>query len=155
LVKDIYQATQSWPREELYGLTNQAAPVRSTPARRAGGGRRAAVSVPANIAEGKGRIGSQELLHRATGPDGPECFALSGLSIATGSLAETETLLLIARDLGYIHDEDTQRLLSQTNTVGQLIGGLRRSLRPTTERQTPNAERRTPPAAHETRDRPT
>ncbi|HKC72803.1 MAG TPA: four helix bundle protein [Chloroflexota bacterium] len=120
LVKDIYQATQSWPREELYGLTNQAAPVRSTPARRAGGGRRAAVSVPANIAEGKGRIGSQELLHH--------------LSIATGSLAETETLLLIARDLGYIRDEDTQRLLSQTNTVGQLIGGLRHSLRPLVRR---------------------
>jgi four helix bundle protein len=135
LVKDIYQATQSWPREELYGLTNQE--------------RRAAVSVPANIAEGKGRIGSQELLHH--------------LSIAAGSLAETETLLLIARDLGYIRDEDTQRLLSQTNTVGQLIGGLRRSLRPQPsvrfsalgvrpvpeeqpERQTPNAQRHaTPP----------
>ena len=116
LVKDIYQATQSWPREELYGLTNQV--------------RRAAVSVPANIAEGKGRIGSpaaggsQSFLHEL----------LHHLSIATGSLAETETLLLIARDLGYIRDEDTQRLLSQTNTVGQLIGGLRRSLRPLVRR---------------------
>jgi hypothetical protein len=63
--------------------------------------------------------------------------------------------LLIAQDLGYITAEHTQRLLTQSNAVGQLIGGLRRSLRPTTERQTPNAERRPPPAAHETRDRPT
>jgi four helix bundle protein len=66
LVEAVYRATQSWPREELYGLTNQA--------------RRAAVSVPANIAEGKGRFGPAEFLHH--------------LSMATGSLHETETHLL-------------------------------------------------------------
>jgi hypothetical protein len=49
--------------------------------------------------------------------------------------------LLIAQDLGYITAEHTQRLLTQSNAVGQLIGGLRRSLRPTTERLTPNAAR--------------
>jgi four helix bundle protein len=67
LVEAVYRATQQWPRDELYGLTNQA--------------RRAAVSVPANIAEGKARFGPSEFFHR--------------LSIALGSLHETETHLLI------------------------------------------------------------
>jgi four helix bundle protein len=105
LVEAVYRATQSWPREELYGLTNQA--------------RRAAVSVPANIAEGKGRFGPAEFLHH--------------LSMATGSLHETETYLLIARRLGYIDQRARTGLLAQSAEVGRLISGLMRSLR------TPNA----------------
>jgi four helix bundle protein len=60
VVETVYRATQQWPREEVYGLTNQA--------------RRAAVTVPANIAEGQGRRGPTEMLHH--------------LSIADGSLHE-------------------------------------------------------------------
>jgi four helix bundle protein len=101
LTKAVYEATQTWPREEIYGLTNQV--------------RRAVVSVPANIAEGKGRSGSSEFAHH--------------LSIAKGSLHETETLLLIARDLGYLSAQDTASLLTQTEAVAQLLGGLLRSLR--------------------------
>jgi len=99
LVKDIYQATQSWPREELYGLTNQAAPVRSTPARRAGGGRRAAVSVPANIAEGCGRTGKAELARF--------------LQVAMGSASELEYHLLLAHDLGLLRDGEYKLLENQ------------------------------------------
>jgi four helix bundle protein len=101
LVEAVYRVTHMWPKEELYGLTNQA--------------RRAAVSVPANIAEGKGRQGAAEFAHH--------------LSMAMGSLHEAETHLLIARRLGYSSADDTARLLAQSGEVGRLIGGLMRSLR--------------------------
>ena len=71
LVLDIYRRTQTFPREETYGLTVQL--------------RRAAVSIASNIAEGKGRSSDKELLHF--------------LSTAKGSLFEVETQLMIARDL--------------------------------------------------------
>ncbi len=101
LVEAIYRVTQMWPKEELYGLTNQA--------------RRAAISVPANSAEGKGRQGAAEFAHH--------------LSMAMGSLHEAETHLLIAGRLGYSSADDTARLLTQSGEVGRLIGGLMRSLR--------------------------
>ena len=101
LVSQVYRATSKWPREEQYGLTNQT--------------RRAAVSVPANIAEGQGRTGVKELAHH--------------LSIAQGSLAELETLLLIAEDLRYIEAETCRSLLAHAAEAGRLIGGLIRSLR--------------------------
>jgi four helix bundle protein len=75
--------------------------------------------VPANFAEGKGRFGPAEFLHH--------------LSMATGSLHETETHLLIARRLGYIHERACTSILAQSAEVGRLISGLMRSLR------TPNA----------------
>src|SRR5690348_7409252 len=110
LVEAVYRLSQQWPREELYGLTNQA--------------RRAAASVPANIAEGKERDGAAEFCH--------------DLSMATGSLHETETHLLIARRLGYLDEQSCTRLLAQSAEVGRLISGLMRSLR------SANAERLTP-----------
>jgi four helix bundle protein len=73
IVKEIYQTTRAWPREELYGLTNQV--------------RRAAVSVPANLAEGAGRNNAGDFSRFA--------------QIALGSIYELDTLLQIANELGY------------------------------------------------------
>ncbi len=74
LVKAVYQVTQAFPKDEMFGLTAQM--------------RRAAVSVPSNLAEGAARTGRKE-------------FA-QFLSIARGSLSELETQLLIAIELGYV-----------------------------------------------------
>ena len=101
LVKEVYGATKRWPREELYGLTGQV--------------RRAAVSIPSNIAEGQGRFGNKEFLHH--------------LSIANGSLHEVETHLLIALELEYIDPAICTALTEQTAEVGRLIYGLMRSIR--------------------------
>ena len=101
LAEGIYVATRDWPREELYLLTAQT--------------RRAAISVMANIAEGKGRSGSREFLH--------------DLSIADGSLAEVEAHLLFAHRLGFIDDPTLDRLTHQLEETRSLIRGLIRSLR--------------------------
>ncbi len=101
LVEGIYRATQNWPREETYSLTDQV--------------RRAAVSVPANIAEGHGRHSTKEFLQH--------------LGIASGSLCEAETHLVIANRLQYVSPDDLEALLEQTAEVGRLLHGLKRSLR--------------------------
>jgi four helix bundle protein len=95
------QATRAWPREELFGLTSQA--------------RRAAAAVPANIAEGHGRLGPKEFLHH--------------LSIAVGSLHELETHLQLAQRLEFLDEDACSALEDQTAEVGRLLGGLIRSLR--------------------------
>lgn len=102
LVEGIYQTTDGWPRGERNPLTDQV--------------RRAAVSVPSNIAEGQGRTGPREFLHH--------------LSIAKGSLHEMETQLLIAQRLGYSAEVSYEALLGQADEVGRLLLGLIRSLRP-------------------------
>jgi len=101
LVAEIYGVTKSFPKDELYSLTSQL--------------RRAAVSVPSNIAEGQGRDSTKEFLHH--------------LSIAHGSLCEVETQLLIAQRLEYLTREESERLASLAASVGRLINGLSRSLR--------------------------
>ena len=101
LVEAIYQVTAGWPQHEVYGLTSQI--------------RRAAVSIPANIAEGQGRTGVREFLHH--------------LSIVNGSLREVETLLLIAERLHYIGNKDCDAAMEQANQTGRLLLGLIRSLR--------------------------
>ena len=83
LVEAIYRTTARFPKEELYGLTSQI--------------RRAAVSIPSNIAEGQARNTTRDFLHF--------------LAIAYGSLKEVETQVLIAERLGYI-DESAKRLRS-------------------------------------------
>lgn len=101
LVKRIYEISQTFPKEESYGLTSQI--------------RRAAVSVPSNIAEGQGRDSTKEFLHH--------------LSIAYGSLMEVETQILIAESLNYLKAEETKLILEQTAETGRLINGLIRSLK--------------------------
>ena len=100
LVEATYHATKCFPQEELYSLTKQL--------------RRAVVSIPSNIAEGQGRTSTKEFLHH--------------LSIAHGSLRETETQLLIAGRLHYLPNNSVEELLDLTGEVGRLINGLARSL---------------------------
>jgi four helix bundle protein len=100
LVEEVYTITRGFPKEELYGLIQQL--------------RRAAVSIPSNIAEGHSRIGSREFVHR--------------LSIAHGSLAEVETQIEIARRLGYITPEEVAAIGDIAAEVGRIINGLINSL---------------------------
>jgi four helix bundle protein len=101
LVVETYRVTRSFPSEERYGLTAQV--------------RRAAVSVPSNIAEGRGRFGLGGFLYH--------------LSVATGSLMELETQLLIAERLEYLTPDDAQVVLRRTVEVRRLLAGMVRALR--------------------------
>ncbi|HXE91895.1 MAG TPA: four helix bundle protein [Terriglobales bacterium] len=101
LVLDVYRATRSFPKEEAYGLTAQV--------------RRAAVSVPSNIAEGQGRGSTGEFLQF--------------IGHAKGSLFELETQLTIAGRLEYLHETELARLLQSCSELGRIINGLLRSLR--------------------------
>jgi four helix bundle protein len=100
LVDAVYDLTESWPRREKPGLTNQA--------------RRSAVSVPSNIAEGQGRKSNGD-------------FARF-LSIAYGSLMELRTQLTIGKRRKFSTDNDIQRVLNSLDEVGRLINGLKRSI---------------------------
>jgi four helix bundle protein len=100
LVEDIYLATQAFPQEERFGLTSQV--------------RRAAASVPSNIAEGQGRGVSGEFAHH--------------LRIANGSRQEVETQLLIALRLGFIPAELVDPILERCAEVGRIISGLHASV---------------------------
>jgi len=99
LVKEIYTVSSTFPAQEMYGLTNQM--------------RRAAVSIPANIAEGAARSGNKEYLHF--------------LSIARGSLSELDTHIQIAVMLGYL--TESQNLQDLVNIVGKLLSGLTKKLK--------------------------
>ncbi len=98
LVTDIYRITSEFPPEERYGLTSQV--------------RRAAVSIPSYIAEGQAMPTRGELLQF--------------LGYAKGSLAELDTQLRIAENLGYLHDSDT--LFGDLFDVRQMLSGLVSSL---------------------------
>lgn len=95
---EVYQVTKQFPKEELFGMVSQL--------------RRAAVSVPANIAEGAGRKSRGD-------------FARF-VDIALGSLNEVETLLEIARQIGYIDDSRHTVLMEKTSSLGKSTGGLRK-----------------------------
>jgi len=102
LVTDIYKITQTFPKEELYGLTNQL--------------RRASVSVPANIAEGWGR--------------GTTKGYIQFLRIARGSLLEVETLMTISHNLGYVNAQDLQeQILQKIIEISKMINALINSLK--------------------------
>ncbi len=97
----LYQITACFPKEEMYGLTSQI--------------RRAAASIPANIAEGAGRETQAELAHF--------------LYIATGSAAELDYHLLLARDLGYIDSRDYLELENCITEIKRMLYGFSKTVR--------------------------
>jgi four helix bundle protein len=99
LAQGVYACTRGFPKEEVYGLTGQI--------------RRAAVSIPSNLAEGASRAGSKEFIQF--------------LHVARGSASELETQLLLAERIGYL--PDGKELLAKLAGVKQLINGLIRSLK--------------------------
>ena len=100
LAEAIYKATRGFPREELYGLTSQM--------------RRAAVSVPSNIAEGWGR--------------GSTAHYLRFLKIARGSLKELETQTILATRLKMLPQPTETQLLAMAASIGKMLLALSRSL---------------------------
>lgn len=100
LTLEIYRLTKSFPRSEIYGLTSQV--------------QRAAVSIPANIAEGYDRNHRKEYVQF--------------LSIARGSLGELETLLMLAKDLGYVTAADHRSVDGIRSETARMLQGLIKSL---------------------------
>jgi four helix bundle protein len=100
LVEDIYRATATYPKSELYGLTNQT--------------RRAAVSIPSNVAEGHCRPTTGAYAHH--------------VGIALGSRGELETCLEIAARLAFLPQPAKGRLLATADRVGQMLNRLHQSL---------------------------
>lgn len=100
LVRFVYELTDKFPREELFGLTSQI--------------RRAVVSIPSNIAEGQGRNSTKEFINY--------------LSIAYSSLMETETQNLVAEVRKYITAEESNAVMERSAEVGRVINGLSNSL---------------------------
>jgi four helix bundle protein len=96
----VYRISEQFPKVEIYGLTSQM--------------RRAAISVPSNIAEGQGRKSTKDFLKH--------------LSIAYGSLLELETQIQIAARLNYVGQDDCQHVFEATGEVGRLLNGLMNSL---------------------------
>ena len=94
LVKNIYKISSTFPKDEIYGLTNQI--------------RRASVSIPSNIAEGAARNSDKEMIQF--------------LYIALGSLAEVETQLIIANELGYFADK--KNIYEELLVVKKMLLGL-------------------------------
>jgi four helix bundle protein len=123
VVLEIYRVTSSFPKDERFGIVSQL--------------RRAAYSIPANIAEGFGRRSTKELL---------QC-----LGIDNGSLEEVRYFIFLSSDLGYLQAEESQKLDDQLNAVAQMIAALARTLKSKmangigTSRGTGHGTRATPP----------
>lgn len=96
LVTSIYDVTRAFPKDEMYGITNQI--------------RRSAVSIPSNIAEGSARQGDKE-------------FA-QFLFISLGSLSELETQLIIAHNLKYLTLNEYESLINQLEEIRKMLLGL-------------------------------
>jgi four helix bundle protein len=102
IVVEIYRITKAFPAEEKFGLTAQL--------------RRAAVSIPSNIAEGHDRLGAGEYRRF--------------VSVARGSVAEAETQLAVSVALGFIAENDIIRVSSQLTRASKMLFSLYRSLAP-------------------------
>jgi four helix bundle protein len=101
LVEAVYKITETFPKREVYSLTDQI--------------RRAAVSIPSNIAEGRAHYSNREFIHY--------------LRHSRGSLAEVETQLRISVRLHYLPQAEADALLKQTDELGRILSGLINSLR--------------------------
>jgi four helix bundle protein len=97
----VYKATKGFPREEVYGLTSQL--------------RRAALSIPLNIAEGSARNTSKDFLHF--------------LNIADGSLAESLTLIRMAADLQYLPAPEGESLLAELKSIHRMLNAFEKAIR--------------------------
>ena len=100
MVKEVYGITASFPADEKFGLVSQI--------------RRAAVSVPSNIAEGQGRLTKGEFKQF--------------LGHARGSVFELETQILLSTDLNYTEHSDLKKLMGLTGEVSKMLNGLIKSL---------------------------
>lgn len=96
LVKDVYRISRSFPKEEMYGITSQM--------------RRAAISIPSNIAEGYGRGHDKELIQF--------------LYVALGSASELETQLIICKDINYLTAEEFDMLNNLNTEVIRMLSSL-------------------------------
>ncbi len=103
LVLAVYRMTNGFPQNERYGLTSQL--------------RRAALSVPTNIAEGSKRLTSQEYCRF--------------LNISEASLAETEYLIMVSRDLGYITAIMASKSFEEISELSRMLHGLRKKVEST------------------------
>ena len=106
LVVRVYKSTERFPKSETFGLTAQL--------------RRAAVSIPSNIAEGKAIGGKGFRRH---------------LKIAMGSEAELQTQVELAQRLNFLSQEEAKELLKDASEVGRMLAGLFRALPPTKQRR--------------------
>ena len=102
-VVDVYNITTCFPDAERYGLTNQI--------------RRAAVSIPSNIAEGAARVSGKEFVQF--------------LSIAIASSAEVETQLIISKELNFLANDDFDKLNDELNDIQKMLLGLRNKIKKT------------------------
>jgi four helix bundle protein len=118
LANAVYRATESFPKHEFFGITNQM--------------RRAAVSVPSNIAEGKGHRSDREF----------ERFLLH----ARGSLLELETQIILSGDLGFGRKEDLSDLVERTEAVDRSLNALINSFHRVTSTEIADAQRDWPAA---------
>ncbi|MDR3226668.1 MAG: four helix bundle protein [Prevotellaceae bacterium] len=113
LVKDVYLFTKKFPKDELFGLTQQI--------------RRAVISIPSNIAEGAGRTTDADFSHF--------------IDIALGSAYEVETQLYISLDLEYIFHDDFKNIIEKIQSIEKMIYNLKKSYQKTkltTNDQRPN-----------------
>ena len=120
LVTGVYRTTASFPKDELFGITSQL--------------RRAAVSIPSNIAEGQGRLSEKEFRYF--------------LGQSRGSLMEVETQLQIAENLGYVQKEQTILLLESCAEVGRILNGLLAAISKQAQRMRLEAGNWRPAAVH-------
>lgn len=100
IVKDIYELTRSFPKDEQYGLTSQM--------------KRSAISIPTNIAEGFKRYHAKEYRQF--------------LHVALGSAAELETELIIARELGFVPEDRLKSLFEKLDHLARMISSLLKKL---------------------------
>lgn len=100
LVNEIYVVTRKFPKEEMFGLTNQL--------------RRAVISIPANIAEGWGRSSTKNYVQF--------------IKISLGSLFELETLIIISKDQNYLEEEIMNKISVEIKEIGKMLNKLIRNL---------------------------